>query len=382
MKPKLESAGDVAVIGAGIIGLSVAFELAVRGAYVRVYDMGEPARAASWAAAGMLAPFTESIDDEPMQDLCESSLALYPSFVQTIVNASGIDPHLKLDGILHAAYSQDGVARLQLRADRLHIAGCAATVLDREATLVTEPALARTVAGALLVHGEGQIDNRRLGRALVAACESQGVRIYTAVQSLFVESDARRVLGVRTDRGFQASSAVVNAAGAWAARIAGVPEACVPPVHPVKGQMLAIEVPIGFVRHTTWIPGGYLVPRQDGRLLVGATAENSGFDSRVTAGGIYSLLQSAVTAAPSLRDFTVSEAWAGLRPGTPDERPFLGPTSLTSYYLAAGHYRNGILLAPATARILADVIESGDDAPLSEFSLERRRGTRESIHQR
>jgi glycine oxidase len=382
MNAKLQASGDVAVIGAGIIGLSVAFELAKRGAQVRVFDTGEPARAASWAAAGILAPVTESIADEPLQRLCRFSLELYPSFVQTISNASGVDPHLQLDGIVHAAYSQDALDRLRTRAESLELCGWQTSLRDRARTLASDPALSKNVVGSLLVHGEGQVDNRRLGRALIAASELRGVKIQTAVESLRVECDARRVLGVRTDRGFFPAGAVVNAAGAWAAKVAGVPEECVPPVYPVKGQMLAIEIPIGFVRHTTWFPGGYFVPRPDGRLLVGATAENAGYDTRVTAGGLQTLLEPAVTAAPSLRDFTVSEAWAGLRPGTPDERPFLGPTSLTQFYLATGHYRNGILLAPATARMLADAIENDDAPELSEFSLERRRESRESVHQR
>ena len=371
MNVNVRSGGDVAVIGAGVIGLSVAFELAARGAQVRIYDTGEPAKAASWAAAGMLAPYSETIADDEMQQLCEESLALYPSFVRTVANVSGIDPHLKLDGILHTAYSEQSWDRLRVRADQLSARGRKATLLDRAQTLAHEPALASSVAGSLLVEGEGHVDNRRLGRALVAACEMHGVRIHTALESIAVECDARRVLGVRTDRGFFAADNVVNAAGAWAAQVEGVPEECVPPVHPVKGQILAIEIPVGFVRRTTWLPGAYLVPRQDGRLLVGATSENAGFDARVTAGGLNALLQAAVTAAPALRDFTVSEAWAGLRPGTPDERPFLGPTSLSGYLLAAGHYRNGILLAPITARLIAQAVQSGE--PISEFSLQRRR---------
>ncbi|HZT11928.1 MAG TPA: glycine oxidase ThiO [Candidatus Baltobacteraceae bacterium] len=371
MNVNVRSGGDVAVIGAGVIGLSVAFELAARGAQVRVYDTGEPAKAASWAAAGMLAPYSETIADDELQKLCEESLAIYPSFVRTVANVSGIDPHLKLDGILHAAYSEQSWDRLRARAEQLHARGRGATLCDRAQTLAYEPALASAVAGSLLVEGEGQVDNRRLGRALVAACEMHAVRIHTALDSIAVECDARRVLGVRTDRGFFAADYVINAAGAWAAQVEGVPEECVPPVHPVKGQILAIEIPVGFVRRTTWLPGAYLVPRQDGRLLVGATSEHAGFDARVTAGGLHALLQAAVTAAPALRDFTVSEAWAGLRPGTPDERPFLGPTSLSGYMLAAGHYRNGILLAPITARLIAQAVQTGE--PISEFSLQRRR---------
>jgi len=352
-----ESGGDVAVIGAGIIGLSVAFELAGRGASVRVYDTREPAKAASWAAAGMLAPRTEHLSDPALRELCEASLAQYPDFAHAVREASGVDPHLRLDGILHTAYSQEAFASLKAWHEDLQAAGHRADLLSREETLRTEPALGKHVTGSLLVHGEGQIDNRRFGRALTAACEARGVRLHTGVQSLSVECDARRVLGIRTDLGYVPTGAVVNAAGAWASQIDGIPEQCRPDVHPVKGEMLAIEIPVGFMRHTTWVPRGYLVPRSDGRLLIGATAKNSGFDTRVTAGGIEALLHAAVEAVPALREFSVSETWAGLRPATADERPFLGSTPLNGYFLACGHYRNGILLAPATACLLGDAVE-------------------------
>jgi glycine/D-amino acid oxidase-like deaminating enzyme len=209
-----------------------------------------------------------------------------------------------------------------------------------------------------------------LGRALIAACKARGVRLYTGARTLAVECDSRRVLGVRSDIGYLAAAAVVNAAGAWAARIDGVPPAYVPAVYPVKGEMLAIEVPVGFIRHTTWVPDGYLVPRPDGRLLVGATSSDCGFDDRVTAGGIERLLKSVLAAVPSLANFTISETWAGLRPATTDERPWLGATPLGGYFVACGHYRNGILLAPATARLLADAVADGRSVP-EEFAFGR-----------
>lgn len=355
----MDSRGDVAVIGAGIIGLSVAFELAGRGATVRVFDTGEPAKAASWAAAGMLAPRTEHLTDEPLRELCESSLAQYPEFADAVRDAGGVNPYLRLDGIVHAAYSDDAYARLRDWSEKLAAAGHRSQLLSRDETLRTEPALGKHITGALLIEGEGQVDNRRLGRALAAACRARGVRIHAGVHALSVECDSRRVLGVRSDVGYLPAGAVINAAGAWASRIDGVPKSCVPRVYPMKGEMLAIEIPAGFVRRTTWIPGGYLVPRTDGRLLVGATARDTGFDARVTAGGIQALLAAAVSAVPGLKDFTISETWAGLRPATRDERPFLGAAPLEGYFLACGHYRNGILLAPATARLLADAVEHG-----------------------
>jgi glycine oxidase len=366
----VHDSGDVAVIGAGVIGLAVAFELAGRGANVRVFDTSEPARAASWAAAGMLAPRTEHMRDEAMRDLCEASLASYPRFVDAIREAGGVDPHLRLDGILHAAYSSEALEQLRRWAADLRTTGHEATVLAREETLGAEPALGKHIAGAVLVHGEGQIDNRRLGRALIAACKSRGVRLYTGIRTLAVECDSRRVLGIRSDIGYLAAGAIVNAAGAWAARIDGIPAACVPPVHPVKGEMLAIEAPVNFVRHTAWVPNCYLVPRGDGRLLVGATSSDAGYDARVTAGGVERLLQAALAAVPGLAEFTVSETWAGLRPATLDERPFLGATTLAGYFLATGHYRNGILLAAATARLLADAIADARSVR-AEFTLER-----------
>ena len=366
--------GDVAVIGAGIIGLAVAFELAGRGASVRVFDTSEPAMAASWAAAGMLAPRTEHLEDAALRELCEDSLAQYPDFVREVRDASGVDPHLRLDGIVHAAFSEETYAALSAWGAQLAAAGHEARMLARAETLQAEPALGKHVAGALLVGGEGQIDNRRLGRALAQACRARGVRLHTGVRTLSVDCDARRVLGIRSDIGYAGAGAVINAAGAWAARIDGVPARCTPNVYPVRGEMLAIEIPLGFMRHTTWVPNGYLVPRTDGRLLVGATAKEAGYDARVTAGGVDALLRAALGAVPGLAEFTVSETWAGLRPGTSDGRPFLGRTPLEGYYLACGHYRNGILLAPATARLLASAVESA--APISAAFAVDRGGTK------
>lgn len=362
--------GDVIVIGAGLIGLATAFELAERGASVRVYDRGEPARAASWAGAGMLAPYTERITDEALLALCASSLREYPRFVERVREASGVDVHLRLNGVLYAAFEREGFDALRRQAGQLLVRGVECALLDRASALAAEPWLGAALVGGLLKSDEGYVDNRRLGRALVAACETRGVRIE---QSAFigVECDSRRVLGVRTDRGFNGARAVVNACGAWAAELRGVPPTCVPPIAPVKGQMIALSVPAGLVRRATWVPGAYLVPRDDGRLLVGATVESSGFDQRVTAAGIHELLHAALAGAPSLAAFTMTESWAGLRPGSPDGLPFLGPTPLDGFFLATGHYRNGILLAPATSRSIADAIENGDTTALEPFEIAR-----------
>jgi glycine oxidase len=369
--------GDVAIVGGGLIGLATAFELAQRGATVRVYDRGEPGHGASWAGAGMLAPYAERIGDEAFLQLCRASLAEYPAFVRRVVEASGVSVDAPLDGIVEAAFDSERLDELTSFASELNERNVACELLDRRATLLAEPALGKHVLGALVIGGQGYVDNRRLGRALLAACRAHGVVVHAPIADVTIECDERRVLGVRSELGFAPASIVINAAGAWAARIPGVPPEAVPTVSPVKGQMLALAVPEGFLRRATWVPGAYLVPRTDGRLLIGATVEDVGFDERVTATGIDTLLHAALTAAPSLGAFTVTESWAGLRPGTPDGRPLIGPTAIDGLLLATGHYRNGILLAPVTAAMLASFVETGDAAPLAEFlpreSISKRR---------
>jgi glycine oxidase len=357
---KNDLGGDAVVVGAGLIGLAIAFELAGRGATVRVYDRGEPARAASWAGAGMLAPYTEGLADEALLALGAESLGAYPAFVERVRDASGVDPNLRLDGIVSVAFDASHLADMEASVWALRERGIDCAMLDRGQVLSEEPLLAAGAVGGTIVRGEGYVDNRRLGRALLAACLARGVLVAQSGE-IALACDERRVLGVRTDRGFAPAAAVVNACGAWAAQLPGLPEACTPPVFPVKGQMLALAAPSGLLRRTTWVPGAYLVPRDDGRLLIGATVERAGFDTRVTAEGIHGLLHAALAAAPGLGTFTVSETWAGLRPGSPDGRPFVGRTPLEGLYVATGHYRNGILLAPVTARLIAGAIAGGPD---------------------
>ncbi len=374
----MQRGGDALIVGGGLIGLAVAFELAQRGATVRVYDRGEPGRGASWAGAGMLAPYAERIEDEVMLELCRASLTQYPAFVRHVVEASGVNVDVRLDGIVEAAFDAARLEALAAFAHELAARGVPCEMLDRRAALLAEPALRKHVLGALVIGGQGYVDNRRLGRALLAACRAEGVIVHAPVSGVAIECDERRVLGVRSELGFAPASIVINAAGAWAAQIPGVPRDAIPAVTPVKGQMLALAVPDGFLRRSTWVPGAYLVPRTDGRLLIGATVEDAGFDERVTAAGIDSLLHAALAAAPSLGAFTVTESWAGLRPATPNGRPFIGPSEIEGLLLATGHYRNGILLAPVTASLIASFVETGDARPLAEFTLregyDQRRG--------
>jgi glycine oxidase len=330
--------------------------LAKRGVSVTVFDAREPGRGASWAGAGMLAPFSEEIEDDTMLALCAASLAAYPAFVADLYERTGIDAQLRMEGTLHVARDATTLATLRARVAGIRARGGDARMLDRAELLAREPMLANDCIGALAIANEAQVDNRLLGGALVGACDRLGVRIVQDVSDVRLDADARRVRGVQTSRGFTAAGVVVNAAGAWAAQLDGVPAYARVPVKPIAGEMLAIAIPRFLSRALVWTHDVYLVPRSDGRMLVGATVRDRGFDVRVTAGGIAALLDAALAVAPVLGDFAVAETWAGLRPGSHDGRPYLGATALEGYIVATGHYRNGILLTPITARAIADVI--------------------------
>jgi glycine oxidase len=325
----------------------------------------------------MLAPYTESIESPAFEALCADSLARYPRFVAEVQHFGGVDARLRLDGILDAAFDEAGAARARARVSALSARGIAARYLERDAALMLEPSLGAHVVGAAHSLTEGHVDNRRLGRALRAACGELNVPVEANAGEIVLESDARRVLGVRGRFGFIPARAVVNATGAWATDLHGVPDRAQIRVAPVKGQMLAIAIPKGFVRRVIWIPGNavvshpYLVPRDDGRLLVGATVEPDAHDTRVTARGIAGLLDATLAALPALGDFVVAETWAGVRPGTPDGLPYLGETPLAGYFTASGHFRNGILLAPATAHVMADVLEGKGASALAPFAPDR-----------
>jgi glycine oxidase len=367
---------DVVVIGAGLIGTGIAYELAKRGAMVTVYDRAEPARAASWAGAGMLAPYSEEVVDPALLALCDASLRGYPAFVDDLRERTGVDPHLRHEGTLHVAYDNASAAARSEQCAAFRRNGADASVLDRDATLAREPMLGGHVRGAVYVANEAHVDNRRLGRALVAACTDAGVR-FERTTGVTLESDARRVRGIRTEHGFAATGTVVNAAGAWAGELAGVPAGARVAVRPVAGEMLALAVPKGFTRGLVWSQHVYLVPRDDGRLLIGATSLERDFDVRVTARGVQSLLDVALRIAPVLGTFALVETWAGLRPASHDGRPYLGRTAIDGYFVAAGHYRNGILLTPVTAQALAAVI-SGESPPVELGAFDPRRGAPEA----
>ncbi len=246
--------------------------------------------------------------------------------------------------------------------------------LDAGALREREPHLPLDGPGGLLSASDHQVDNRAVATALGLAFTRAGgvLRERVAVRRLRVEAGG--VVGVETEEGFQRAGTVVLAAGAWSGRIEGVPPEALPPVHPVKGQMLALrmdpEAPL--LRHVLWAGGGYLVPREDGRLVVGATTEHRGFDARQTAGNLLSLLATARTALPASADLEIEETWVGFRPGSPDHAPILGPSGLDGLVLATGHGHNGILMTPATADLMSGYLSTGElDPILRPFAIDR-----------
>jgi glycine oxidase len=362
---------DAIVIGAGLIGLAIADDLARRGRTVRVLDERASHEAASWAGAGMLAPHPERAWHEAFEQLCLRSFERYPSFVADLIERTGLDPELRTDGVLIAAPSAAAAERLRERVRELRARAVDATWLDVSEARAAEPAFGTHQHGAVLVAAGGQVDNRRLLAALEAACRREGVTIERGASGVRVEIENDRVSAVRTQRARFTASHVVNAAGAWAGRIPGVPAAAAVPVAPVKGQMLALSSALPPIRRVTWLEDWYLVPRPEGRLLVGATSEPAQFDRRVTAGAVHGLLAALLERLPVLADAALVETWAGLRPGTPDGLPYLGPTPVQGYVLACGHYRNGILLAPITASLIAELVDGKRVALDDGFLLDR-----------
>lgn len=349
---------DAVVCGAGIIGMSVALELRRRGLSVLVVERSAPGQEASHAAAGMLA-WCEAHHVRALDALAEASFRAYREFVHAVEDGSGLTADLRLEGTL----------QLLEQGEFPPPFGCIRRLAPEELARL-EPALAATVPAALLQ--EGSVDARALCAALERACKHHGIELVTGTPVTALRVDAGRACGVRTPRAEYSAAAVVNCCGAWSNELAAA-ETSLPriPLRPVKGQMLSV---IGghFLRHTVRAREVYLVPRSDGRLLIGATVEDAGFDKRVLPETIQRLHQAAANILPQVGEMKIHEAWAGLRPATSDELPVLGATALPGYFLATGHYRDGILLAPITARVLADLV-TGAAPPfdLTAFSPER-----------
>jgi glycine oxidase len=357
---------DTVVIGGGVIGLAIAWRAAQQGLTVAVVDPA-PGHGASRVAAGMLAPVTEvHYGEQPLLGLTLRSAQRYPSFVAELEETTGRDVAYRQCGMLAVALDAGDRAVLDdLREFQQSLGLEVAAASARECRRL-EPWLSPSVHGGLVVTGDHQVDPRRLTAALLDAAGQAGVRIVRqAAAELVVEHDT--ATGVRpADGQMLAAGTVVLAAGARSGQVAGLPDPARPPVRPVKGQVVRLRVPEAFrpflsrsVRGVVRGSAVYLVPREDGELVVGATQEEQGFDEEVTAGAVYELLRDARSLVPAITELVLAEASAGLRPGTPDNGPLVGPGALPGLVIATGHHRNGILQAPVTADAVADLLASG-----------------------
>jgi len=365
----------VAIIGAGVVGLGIAWRIAGRAA-VTVFDRGKAGAGASHAAAGMLAACCEAEPgEEALVTLGRESQARWPAFAEELQRASGVDVELRREGTLVLALTADDQGELAHRLEFQRRLGLPLEWLSAAATRAREPHLAGKIAGAVFSPQDHQVDNRKLVQALRIAAEGAGVTIneHRPVKELVVQGGRAR--GVLLEDGTVApADIVVLAAGAWSRSIAGLPADRRPPVRPVKGQMLALRMDAAapLLNHVLWAPGAYLVPRRDGRLIVGATVEEKGFDETVTAGGLLALLDAAWRAIPAVEELAIDEIWVGHRPGSRDDAPILGPGPLEGLFYATGHHRNGILLAPVTADAMARlVLDNVVDPAIRPFGLER-----------
>jgi glycine oxidase len=361
-----KSGYDAVVVGAGVIGLSAAWRAARRGARVIVVDRERPPAGATRVAAGMLAPIGELSFGEP--ELLQMTLAaaeLYPGFVAELEATTGLSTGYMRHGALHVALDRDEAAELRRIHELQRSLGLGAEWLSPRRCRELEPALTPSLNGGVHAPEEAAVDPRRLSATLLAALAAEGVEVRSGTDVSEPLLRGERIEGVRTSAGEELHGAfVVVAMGAWSGAQSWLPEAARPSVRPVKGQIVELRSADGRAPCERIVASErvYLVPRGDGRLIAGATVEERGFDTTVTAGGVHEVLREAYRLLPDVAEMELVEAMAGLRPGTPDNLPVVGPGPIEGLVLACGHYRNGILLAPLTAESVADLLEEARPA--------------------
>jgi glycine oxidase len=342
---------DVAVVGGGAIGLAIAWRAAQQGLGVVVLERDRVGSGASHVAAGMLAPVTEAtLVERQGLGLGLASAERYPALVEELREVSGIDPGYWACGTLILARDADEAEALERELEVRRDLGLSVERLRPSQARELEPALTPSLRLALRVDGDHAVDPRRLCAALATALRAAGGTLHEGAEVAALRTGAVQLASGETI----AAEQVVIAAGAWSGSIGGVPETAQVPLRPVKGQILRLRDPAGpgLVTCVVRMPGGYLVPRGDGRYVLGATVEERGFDTTVTAGAAFELLRDAAELVPGLSELVIDELTAGLRPATPDNYPAIGPGALPGLHWAVGHYRNGILLTPITAELV------------------------------
>lgn len=364
----------VLIVGGGTIGLATGFELVRRGTPVTVFERGRAGRGTSWQAAGMLAPDAEiGFEELELYRLNRESLRRWPDFAKRVEAASGMDVDYRDEGTLVVADDRDSAEALRRRFTFQKDKGLDVQWLTGEEAREIEPFVAPRLSAAIFAPSDHQVDNRRFVDALRTACVAEGGTIHeeTAVKAVVPDADAPAV--VTADGNRVEGAHVLVAAGVWSRTLDGLEPEAQPPIRPVKGQMIQLRRKRPFdLQHVVRGPDAYLAPKSNGRIVVGATSEEKGFDTTVTAGGLYDLLEGAWEVVPGIYDLPVDETWAGLRPASRDHAPILGRTAAPGVLVATGHYRHGILLTPVTAEAMARLLRTGETSPwLEPFSPAR-----------
>ncbi len=363
---------DVLIIGGGIIGCSIAAELSRAQVRVLMLERDRIGCEASGEAAGMLAPQAEDIPSGPFLDHCLKSREMFGPLQELLKEETGIDIEYVRSGILYLLLTEDDEFQGRRMFDEQRARGLKVERWDRQQVLEAQPQVTPTVRGAFYFPDDHQVQNARMVRALSILGARRGVQIMEGAPVTGFVQDKDRVLGVRSVAETYYAGKVVIAAGAWSGGIGELPGQQIP-IQPARGQLLSLETRGDFFRHILYTREAYLVPRPNGELIVGSTVEFAGFEKHVTVGGIEALLAAARRLVPALGSRPILKAWAGFRPWTPDELPYLGdiPGS-PGLYIASGHYRNGILLAPVTGQLMAELLlEEQSSLPLDPFRLNR-----------
>src|ERR1700730_15190984 len=345
---------DVAIAGGGLIGATIAFELARAGLQVALFDRHEPGEGSSWAAAGILSPAPENAGMISIVPLGRASLQLYPEFVATVEEISGQCADYRARGTLEALFSTDAQEKLSTIIALHHGLGLRAEPVRAEDAREMEPALSPELEAAVFRPDEACVDNRALTKAVLTAAERSGVKLFVGSNVQSIAKDGGSCAGLLVDGEKVEARWTVIAAGCCSAEIEGAADYA--PIRPAKGQMIALRATDLSIERVLWSDHVYLVPRNDGRIIAGATVEYVGFEKNVTVGGLQKIITAALQLAPALADAQLEETWAGLRPDAPDHLPIIGPTDLDGILIATGHFRSGILLAPITAQLIREWI--------------------------
>ena len=349
---------DTVIIGGGAIGLSLAYQLALEKASVTVLEKGQMGQEASTAGAGILSPQAEMDQMSPLTELCVASRNLYSDFVQEFISRTGVHIEFSKPGLLYVALSEEEQIELEKRYQWQRKTGLAVQRLARQEVLQVENELGPEVRSALFFPEEAYVDNVKLLEALIIACGLLRVRLVTGCQAISLWSEGQRVKGVDTNLGMWPAEKVIIAAGSWSSMI-NIPLPYKVPITPARGQLVAVKSPTLFLNHVIYSAKGYLVPRRDGRVFLGSTVEWVGYNKNVTLEGLHHIISGALAIFPGMKSLALSSCWAGLRPYCEDGAPVLGSTEIEGLFFATGHFRNGLLLAPITAKLMTDLIITG-----------------------